>query len=114
MRGTVMRSDRPCRTAGRPVRKLQEMPAKSGRDPLWTTFGRAPVAATLRVETEGKRGLRRGLRQPVLVRQPPDRGAGREELGGVLTPDVVMHGDADPDDARGAGLRGLRLHPGQG
>jgi O-acetylserine/cysteine efflux transporter len=51
----------------------------------------------LLIQPEGERGLGRRLRQLVLVGEPPDRGAGGQELGRVLAPDVVrdIHGHAD-------------------
>src|SRR5215469_14975309 len=98
------------------------MPGLLPAETLWTrprgSRGPGPGTRTrprrrLGVEAEGEGRLRRGLRQPVLVRQPADRGTGGEELGRVLTPDVIVHSYADPDDARGARLHGLRLHPRQ-
>ena len=47
----------------------------------------------------------------MLVGHPADRGAGGQELGRVLAPDVVLQLDRDADDARRLGLRGLGLHP---
>ena len=49
--------------------------------------------------------------EPVLVGEPADRGAGGEELGGVLAPDVVEDPYGDADDARGLRLGRLGLHP---
>ncbi len=63
------------------------------------------------VQAERERGLRRRVRQPVLIGQPADRGPGGQELGGVLPPDVVLDINRHADDAGRLSLRGFGLHP---
>ena len=63
------------------------------------------------IQPERERRRRRRVRHPVLVGDPADRGAGREELRRVLAPDVVVDGDGHPDDPVGLRRHGLGLHP---
>jgi hypothetical protein len=48
-----------------------------------------PTPARSGIEAEGESRLWRSRRQPVLIAKTPDGGAGSEEFGGVLAPDVV-------------------------
>src|SRR5271154_7176607 len=66
------------------------------REPTWLP----PASGLSGVQSQGERGLRRGVRESVLLGQPSDRGAGGEELGCVLAPDVIEDADAHSDDAR--------------
>src|ERR1700733_3120588 len=55
----------------------------------------------LGVEAEGEGGPWRGFGEAVFSAEATDGGAGSEEFGGVLTPDVVRDVDANADDSRG-------------
>src|SRR5712671_1414919 len=102
--------------AGEDVTELDSIPAGriNQESPYGITdFRPAAFRAGLRVQAEGEGGLGGGLRQPVLVGEPPDRGAGSQELGRVLAPHVVLDLDRHADDAGRLGLCRLGLHPRQ-
>src|SRR5581483_9014023 len=94
--------------AGEDVTELDSIPA--GRidqgGPHGITVFPAGTFRALVVQAEGEGGLGGGLRQLVLGGEPADRGAGRQELGGVLAPDMVLDVDGDADDAGRTGLGG--------
>ena len=71
------------------------------------------AAATLLIQAQGECGLGRSVWQLVLSREPPDGGAGSQELRGVLAPDVVLDLHCHAHDPGGTGLGRLRLHAGE-
>src|SRR5580693_2512234 len=117
------RPERPARDrtdpAGEDVTEVDSIPAgridQAGPHRI-TVFRPAtfrPGRPGLIVQAERERRLGRGFRQLVLISEPPDRGAGGQELGRVLAPDVVLDLHGHADDAGRLGCGRLGLHPRQ-